>query len=104
MKKLERLTQDRFGHIYNNEGEIINNSDLYMEGQIKTIVIEHPCLSISEKIEKMAENGSSFIPENANCYIASEFNPETQHVKEKECGTKKFYSVHAVQFYTNLPF
>jgi len=65
--------------------------------KIRTLVVKNPCLDLHEEVQRRAKENSTFIPSNANCYVISEFNPDTQHQKEG-----KMYSVYAIQFYNAL--
>ena len=99
MKKLEKLTQNKFGTLSLANGEEIRNEYIFVCDKIKTLVIEHPCLEISNVINEMANRNSLFIPKNANAYITSDFSANTQHLKKDNLGNEKFYSVFAIQFY-----
>ena len=94
MKKLEKLTQNEFGELFFSDDREIS-TNVSKRGKIKTLVVEHPCLEISNVITEMFNKKSNFIPERTNAYITSDFSAETQHLKEN----KKFYSVYAIQFY-----
>jgi len=95
MKKLEKLTQNKLGQLFLADGREIHDENIFRSGKIKTLVVEHPCLEISNVINEMFNKKSGFIPKEANAYVASDFSAETQHLKEN----KKFYSVYAIQFY-----
>jgi len=105
MEKLERL-------VLNDDGELCRSGNFYPEskmpipkdiialaGAIKVLPVENPCLDISKIIDEMTERNSAFIPENANSYLASDFNPAAQYIKEDAAGNKKIYSDYAIQFY-----
>ena len=59
------------------------------------MVFQNPCLDLDGEVQRKAEENPSFVPPNANCYVISEFNSDTQHLREN-----KVYSVHAIQFYS----
>jgi hypothetical protein len=100
MDKLERLIQDEFGNVCKSNNFIIDKDKIVFVDKIKTIVIKNPVLEISNEIDKMAENNSECIPKYANSYIASEFNPDTQHLrKSKDRKSGNFYSAYAIQFF-----
>jgi len=97
MEKLEKLTQGEFGLIrppYYGSAPVDN---AYVVDKIKTITVQHPS-DISSAIDEMAERDSVLIPKDANAYVASDFNPETQHIRKTENG-EVFCSVYAIQFY-----
>ena len=99
-QKLERLiqTEDKNYFLLREDIEIWAKNIQYI-GKIKTLVAEHPCLDISNLIDKMTDDNSDFIPKMANAYVSSEFNPSTQHLKIIPGGKEKFYSIYAIQFY-----
>lgn len=100
MNTLERLMQDEDGYIERKDGTAVSEMELIRMGQLKTIVVQNPCADIGEVLNKMAERNSSLIPNYANAYVASDFDGDTQHVRrDSETGSKKMYSVYAVQFY-----
>ncbi len=99
MKKLEKLTQNKLGQLYLADGKEIRDENLFRSGKIKTLVAEHPCLDISNVINKIFERKLNFIPKEANAYVASDFSANTQHLKKDDSGNEKFYSVYAIQFY-----
>lgn len=95
MKKLERLTENEFGHICKGDSVLVIGKDVFSVSKTKTLTVKHPCLDISDEINKLAENDSPFIPKRANSYIASDYNQDTQHNQIN----RKIYSVFAVKFY-----
>lgn len=97
MVKLERLIQDEAGALFSSDRRL-RSIDYRLKGKITCLVVKNPCLDISKEIQDTAERASTFVPEGANSYVASEFNPDTQHIIN-ESGKKYFYSVYAVQFY-----
>ena len=99
MKKLEKLTQNKLGQLFLADGREIHDENIFRSGKIKTLVVEHPCLEISNVINEMFDKKSGFIPKEANAYVASDFSAETQHLKKDNLGNEKFYSVYAIQFY-----
>ena len=100
MEMLERLSQDEFGKLYRSDKQNIPLNDIIPVGKIKTIVEANPCIDISDVINKMSEQNSLFIPYGANSYVASDFNPDTQHLRKSNLeGDQKLYSVFAIQFY-----
>lgn len=100
MDKLEKLIQDESGALYRPDGRLIENEDIHPVGKIKTIIEANPCIDVSQIIDKRAEEFPSFVPYNANSYVASDFNPDTQHIRKSNLeGGEKFYSVYAIQFY-----
>ena len=94
MVKLEKLIQDEFGRLSFKGCRMIVPKDLFPIGKMKTIVIENPCLDTSHIIEEMSKEDSPIIPKSANFYLISEFNPDTQSIRNG-----KMTSVYAVQFY-----
>lgn len=101
MAKLERLTENEFGHICKGDRVLVIGKDVFSVSKTKTLRVEYP-LDISEKIDKMAENSSSFIPKRANSYVASDYNPDTQHIQRNGDNTGEVYSVFAVKFYKTV--
>jgi hypothetical protein len=101
MQKLEELTQENDSTFFtNNNSRMLLNREVLPIGKIKTLVVEHPCLEISDVIDSMAKTNSKFIPDYANAYVVSDFSADTQHIRKSEaCTEGKFYSVYAVQFY-----
>ncbi len=100
MDKLEKLTQDESGKLYHANGAKTIPEFTIPIGKIRTLVLANPCLDVSNEIDKMTERNSFFIPKGANAYVASDFNGDTQHLRESDLeGSKKSYSVFAVQFY-----
>ena len=99
MGKLERLTQVECGEFKLPNGHFLSQCQVWHKGEIKTLVVANPCISISQEIDAMAERKSPFIPEGANSYIVSDFNPDTQHLRRNEAGEEKNYSAYAIQFY-----
>lgn len=100
MEKLEKLFQSEEGHVYHKRNDSINcDTKMFKQGKIKILVVEHPCVEISDLIDSMAEKDSKFIPNYANAYIVSEYSPDTQFLRKSESGAEKFYSVYAIQFY-----
>lgn len=97
MEKLTKLIQDDDGDIL-KENIYINPSEIKTIGKIKTLMVQTPCLDISEVIDEMTERNSYFIPKLANAYVASDFNGSTQHVRNLE-GNEKMFSIYAIQFY-----
>ena len=101
MKKLIRLIQED-----GCEGVYLDRKTPQMRalhiralpsGKIRTLVFQNPCLDLDSEVQRRAEENPLFVPPNANCYVISEFNPDTQHLREN-----KAYSVCAVQFYSAL--
>lgn len=100
MEKLEKLTQEDNGKILDKEGHEITQKFLFQVGKIRTLVVANPILDVSKEIDKMAEQNSCFIPQGANAYVASDWNPDTQHLRKTDLEEhEKLYSVFAVQFY-----
>ena len=95
MNKLERLTQDEFG--YRQDGWRVFDGNIRPAGKIITITVPNPCLDISSVIDEFAARDSVLIPKNANAYVASDFNGDTQHLRDG-----KPFSVYAIQFYQVL--
>ena len=73
-----------------NGARVVNPEKI---GKVRTITIQNPT-DIGEKIEQLIKETSPLIPEDANAYVTSEFNPDAQFEKDG-----KMYSVYAVQFY-----
>ena len=93
MEKLEKLIQNDFGEISRSGGKIVYPEFLMPTGKIKTIVEANPCIDIYRVIDEMAERNSLFIPYGANSYVASDFNPDTQHIRKSNLeGDERFYS------------
>ncbi len=100
MDKLEKLTQDDSGRLYQDDGIKLCPRYAIPKGKIRTLVVPNPCLDISNVIDEMAERKSVFIPEDANSYAVSDFSGDTQHLRKSDLeGNEKFYSVFAIQFY-----
>ena len=93
MEKLVRLIQEE-----GCEGVYLDRKTPQIRalptGKIRTLVVQNPCLDLDSEVQRRAKENSSFVPSNANCYVISEFNPDTQHLRED-----KAYSMYAVQFY-----
>ena len=99
MDKLEKLTQDESGILHRADGRELHPQCAVPKGKITTIVESNPC-DIDGVIAGMAERDSVVIPKGANAYVASDWNPDTQHLRKSNLeGDGKFYSVFAVQFY-----
>ena len=98
MEKLERLTQDKDGFLYMENGSFIGVNSIRLIGKIKTFVVQNPCLDFSKVIDEIVEKDSRFANSYANAYVVSDFNSDTQHIKEEDNG-EKVYSTYAVQFY-----
>ena len=99
-EELERLTQNEDGDIFRENGIRVNlfRADLIPSGKLRTIVLKNP-VDIKKEIEKYVENYPSSVPEDANSYVASDFNGSTQHIRKDETGKESLYSVFAIQFY-----
>ncbi len=93
MKSLTRLIQDEEG-VISYKGQFIEKYKLKIVGKLTTLLIKNPCLDIQSEIDELTEIDSFLIPKNANSYISSEFNPDTQHTR-----LSGNYSVYALQFY-----
>ncbi|MEI7718532.1 MAG: hypothetical protein WCI72_01590 [archaeon] len=102
MEKLERLARlipyDDGGFKLLN-GLYVSPRQVLHKGDPNTFVVQNPCLNISREINERAAKGWILIPDGANSYVVSDFNPDTQHVRHDESGKEKNYSVYAVQFY-----
>ncbi|MBP7708285.1 hypothetical protein KA107_01255 [Candidatus Pacearchaeota archaeon] len=102
-RKLERLTQDAAGTLHRAGGKVLFSSEVHHAGKIMPLVVLNPCNDISEVIDEMVKRDSTVIPAGANSYVVSDFCGDTQHVRESsEDGSKKLYSVFAIQFYFRL--
>ncbi len=100
MTKLEQLTNDTMGFLYKADKTRLEEGEMtrvLRAGKPLPILVKNPCLDISSVLDEMAEQDSALIPDGANAYVASDFNPDTQHIREG-----KAYSVYAVQFYNVL--
>ncbi len=97
MDKLEKLTQNNSGILHRSNGEKIPPQNAVTKGKIKTIVDSSP-YNIDELIKAMTKKDSIIIPEGANAYVVSDWNPDTQFIKKTDFGSF-FRSVFAVQFY-----
>ena len=103
MAKLQRLTQDELGRLFRADGSHVFKQDIELVDKIKTLVVQHPCLDISAVIDEMCERNSAFVPRDANSYVASDFNGDTQHVrKNPETNKENVFSVYAIQFIDDL--
>ena len=92
MEKLQQLIQDESGHLKNQDGTALRYETRV--GPLTTITVKHPVLDISSIVDDLADKNSAIIPRGANAYVASDFNCDTQFIKED-----KAYSVYALQFY-----
>ena len=100
MTKLQRLKQDELDNLFKADGSRIPKKDIWIVDKIKTLTVEHPCLDISAVIDEMSERKSAFVPDFANAYVASDFNGDTQHVRQSsETKEERMFAVYAVQFY-----
>lgn len=100
MEKLRKLIQDEFGNLYLSDERFIDKDNITPLGKIRTIVEANPCIDVSSIIDKRAKEFPSFVPYGANSYVASDFNPDTQHIRKSNLeNDEKFYSVYAIQFY-----
>lgn len=99
MEKLEKLIQDGEAGIFYPNGNIIYSKEITPLGKIKTIVVKNPC-NIKEHIDELTARDSTIIPKNANAYLVSDWNPDTQHIRKDDSKNKgEIYSVFAIQFY-----
>ncbi|GEM_PF-3482931 len=94
-RSLERLTQDEDGTIKSQDGEPINTYHSWPVGKLITHVVENPCLDVSQVVDEMIERNSPLVPRDANAYVVSDFNPDTQAIRNRRTT-----SVYAVQFYS----
>jgi len=100
MNRLEKLTQNEDGRLYQADGMVLTPERTIPKGKIRTLVVANPCLDISNVIDEMTERNSAFVPEGANAYVASDFSGDTQHLRKSDLGkSERLYSVFAVQFY-----
>lgn len=98
MANLEKLTQDAEGSISRIDESYISQRVIYRRGKMQTLVLQNP--ESPDSFIKNLSDDSAFIPSRANAYLASEFNPDTQHIrKPKEDKREKIFSVYAIQFY-----
>lgn len=98
MKKLERLIQNENGEMSLSDGRKVFSENIIILGKIRTFVEKNPVIDISQVINKRAEEFPHFVPYEANCYIVSDFNPDTQYLR-KPNSNEESYSVYAIQFY-----
>jgi len=96
MEKLVELTQNKDGELFRKNNQPLLKDDFRCLGKLKTFVVENPCIDVSNEIDKRV--GSNFIPEYANAYVVSDFNPDAQGIRKTE-NDEKIFSVYAVQFY-----
>lgn len=94
MDKLEKLMQDEMNTFLRADGTAIKTDYVAPVGEIKTLVVQNPCLDISNVLDEMAKRDAAFIPSRATAYVASDFNGDTQYSRDE-----KMYSVYAIQFY-----
>ena len=88
---IERLIQDN-GYLKKKDG-----TPIYGERQvgiITTLTVKNPVVDIETEINDLVARNSIIIPSDANAYVASTFNGDTQFVREE-----KYISVYALQFY-----
>ena len=96
MKKLVKLTQDEQGNLFMADGSKIQR--VFHEDKIRTLVIRN-AEGLEACIDALCARNSVLIPKYANCYYASEFNGDTQHIrKNSKTGEETMFSVYAVQF------
>jgi len=87
---LLRLIQDDDGVLYTFDGRLI--TEFTAKGKLKTIRVQNP--ASLDSIVKDIEKYCSSIPKYANAVLVSDFNPDTQFVKDE-----KAFSCYAIQFY-----
>ncbi len=94
-RTLERLTEDKDGTMMDEDkSSVFEPRDYFRTGKLITLVVENPSRAASEVVEDMVERGSPLVPTTANAYLASEFNCDTQAIRNG-----KMTSVYAIQFY-----
>lgn len=105
MKKLERLSQDAMGFLHQADKTLLAEGEItrvLRTGKPIPILVQNPCLDLRKVLDEMAEQDSVSIPKDANAYVASDFNSDTQHIRGDDTGIGKYFSVYAIQFYRVL--
>ncbi len=98
--RLTRLKQDEDGVLspFDQKDARYVSGNANILGALTTIVLQNPVLDFTERIEELAREGRICVPEMANAFAASEFNPDAQFIKGgKAC------SCYALQFYYSFP-
>ena len=93
-----RVVQKSDGSFYfkcnEGYGYPITNNRLKIISQLETIKVKNPVINLDSIVQDLVKNNSSIIPKEANAYIISNFNSDTQFIVEG-----KAYSCYALQFY-----
>ncbi len=92
-RKLEKLTQDEDGVLHGSNGEKCFPVPPIPIGPLTTLLVQN-LISVDSAIETSVKEKSGTVPVDANAYLASDFNRDTQFIRNK-----KMFSVYAVQFY-----
>ena len=90
---MERLTQNKDGFLYRMDGTEVRYE--CRVGLLETIKVKKPVVDLGSIVNELAKSSPLTIPLGANAYVISEWNCDTQFVKDG-----KVYSCYALQFYS----
>ncbi|MEK6906772.1 MAG: hypothetical protein AABW81_04065 [Nanoarchaeota archaeon] len=95
MRKIQKLIQKESGFLCKEDRTLVRNE--MRVGKLVTITLQNPVIDVNYHINELIDRKSVIIPDNANAYSISEFNPSAQFLKDG-----KAYSCYALQFYNIL--
>ena len=96
MAKIVKIDQKENGRFSFNGKALTLNEDLFRVSKARTFLVRNS-MGVEATIEARAQEGSLLIPVHTNAYFHSDFNCDTQHVRD---GV--FYSVYAIEFYQRV--